>query len=151
MNSVRVRYATFDDESFIIESQLKMAKETENLDLDRVTVTSGVKSVFNDSQKGFYIVGEVNGDVVSCLMITPEWSDWRSNWVWWIQSIYVADEMRKSGIFSNMYTFIKEIVSKKSDVAGIRLYVDNTNLNARQVYRKIGMTDEHYRLFEWMK
>lgn len=151
MVNVKVRYALVEDQAFIVESQLKMAMETESLVLEKLTVTLGVQSVFDDPLKGFYIVGEINGVVVSCLMITPEWSDWRNNWMWWIQSVYVVPEMRKSGIFNLMYNFIKELVLNKPDVAGIRLYVDNTNLRAREVYNRIGMSDEHYRLFEWMK
>ncbi len=151
MENVKVRYALVEDQAFIVESQLKMAMETESLVLEKLTVTLGVQSVFDDPLKGFYIVGEINGVVVSCLMITPEWSDWRNNWMWWIQSVYVVPEMRKSGIFNLMYNFIKELVLNNPDVAGIRLYVDNTNLRAREVYNRIGMSDEHYRLFEWMK
>ncbi len=151
MENVKVRYALVEDQAFIVESQLKMAMETESLVLEKLTVTLGVQSVFDDPLKGFYIVGEINGIVVSCLMITPEWSDWRNNWMWWIQSVYVVPEMRKSGIFNLMYNFIKELVLNNPDVAGIRLYVDNTNLRAREVYNRIGMSDEHYRLFEWMK
>jgi len=37
------------------------------------------------------------------------------------------------------------------EVAGLRLYVDKTNHSAIEVYHKIGMTNRHYDLFEWMK
>jgi GNAT superfamily N-acetyltransferase len=151
MDDIIIRHAGIDDMGFIVDCQIKMAKETENMKLDKLTVTLGVQSVFDDSLKGFYIVGERDGTPVSCLMITLEWSDWRNNWVWWIQSVFVLPEMRKSGIFSMMYTFIKSQVLQDNEVAGIRLYVDNTNLPAREVYKRMGMNDEHYRLFEWMK
>lgn len=151
MNEVKIRYATNDDINFIVDSQINMAMETEKLVLNKEVVQKGVKAVFNDSLKGFYIIGEVNNTPCSCLMITPEWSDWRNNWVWWIQSVFVLPDMRQSGIFGMMYAFIKSNVIENSEVAGIRLYVDNTNLKARKVYENVGMSDEHYRLFEWMK
>lgn len=151
MNDITVRYAKESDRSFIIECQLKMALETENLRLDHHTVEQGVKAVFDDPLKGFYIVTEKEGKHCSCLMVTPEWSDWRNNWVWWIQSVYVVPQMRQMGIYGKMYCFIKSLVSENTEVAGIRLYVDNTNIRAREVYKRMGMTDEHYRLFEWMK
>ncbi|MGE5383555.1 MAG: GNAT family N-acetyltransferase [Omnitrophica WOR_2 bacterium] len=151
MENVLIRQATDADMAFIVESQLKMAFETEGLLLDKLTVTLGVKAVAENPLKGFYIVGESDKALVSCLMITPEWSDWRNNWVWWIQSVYVTPPMRKTGIFGLMYSYIKSLVIEQPDVAGIRLYVDNTNVNAREVYKRIGMNDEHYRLFEWMK
>ncbi|HLN54191.1 MAG TPA: GNAT family N-acetyltransferase [Lentimicrobium sp.] len=174
MKQINIRYATRQDFQFIVDCQLNMACETEGLELDREIVTPGVEAVFDDPLKGFYIVGEEidnNADVTghsefatqagttvdatkrlcSCLMITPEWSDWRNNKVWWIQSVYVLPKYRESGVFRMMYSFIKSLVSERQDVAGIRLYVDNTNLRARDVYKRIGMTDEHYRVFEWMK
>lgn len=151
MSQITIRYAVEEDIPFIVDCQIGMALETENLKLDKQKVTNGVKAVFDDPLKGFYIVGETPEAVCSCLMVTPEWSDWRNNWVWWIQSVFVLPGFRQSGIFGMMYAFVKSLVSEHSDVAGIRLYVDNTNLRAREVYKRIGMTDEHYRLFEWMK
>jgi RimJ/RimL family protein N-acetyltransferase len=40
---------------------------------------------------------------------------------------------------------------QKSDVMGIRLYVDKRNIKAQRVYEAVGMTGEHYSTFEWMK
>jgi len=151
MDEITIRYATEADLPFIVNCQLNMALETENLALNDSVVNKGVEAVFNDPLKGFYIVGESGDTLCSCLMITLEWSDWRNNWVWWLQSVYVMPPMRQSGIFGMMYAFVKSLVSEKTDVAGIRLYVDNTNLRAREVYKRLGMTDEHYRVFEWMK
>jgi ribosomal protein S18 acetylase RimI-like enzyme len=37
------------------------------------------------------------------------------------------------------------------NIQGIRLYVDKTNIHAQKVYKSIGMIDEHYHMFEWMK
>ena len=148
---VRVRYATPDDAGFIISGQMSMALETEQIHLDKSIVQHGVESVFTDPAKGFYIVAEAENSKAACLMITPEWSDWRNAWVWWIQSVYVLPGFRKAGVFGAMYDFIKNEVKQRKDVSGIRLYVDNTNAVARKVYTAIGMTDEHYRTFEWMK
>lgn len=139
------------DSEFIIESQLLMAMETEQMTLDKSTVSQGVKAVFADKSRGFYIIAETEGLRAGCLMITPEWSDWRNAWVWWIQSVYVKPGFRKSGVFGTMYDYIKTMAMKQSDVSGIRLYVDKTNQNAVKVYQKVGMNGDHYRTFEWMK
>ncbi len=151
MEKITIRHATMEDMPFIVESQVKMALETEGMILKKTTATNGVQAVFNNPLKGFYVVGESESTLCSCLMITPEWSDWRNNWVWWIQSVFVTPEMRNSGVFKLMYHYIKALVVQHEDVAGIRLYVDNTNTRAREVYKRIGMSDEHYRMFEWMK
>jgi len=148
---IEVRPASVDDVAFIVSGQLSMALETENLSLDMKTVSTGVKSVFDDPGKGFYVVAFYGEIRCGCLMITPEWSDWRNAWVWWIQSVYVLPEFRKNGIFSTMYSYIKLLVSHRNDVSGIRLYVDISNVAAQEVYYKSGMNGEHYRTFEWMK
>ena len=146
-----IGYAIADDIPFIIDCQLKMAFETEQLELDKATVTKGVEAVFADSAKGFYIVAKKDNSPVACLMITPEWSDWRNALVWWIQSVYVKPDMRKAGVFGMMYDYIKEQVMVNSKVSGIRLYVDKTNERAQEVYRRVGMNGNHYSTFEWMK
>ena len=42
-------------------------------------------------------------------------------------------------------------MEQSPDFKGIRLYVDKRNAAARAVYERLGMTREHYELFEWMK
>ena len=46
---MRIRLATEDDKYIIAKFQVKMAKETENIDLDPEIVENGVMSVFQDS------------------------------------------------------------------------------------------------------
>jgi len=43
------------------------------------------------------------------------------------------------------------MVANDESLKGIRLYVDETNTAAREVYTRLGMNGEHYRVFEWMK
>ena len=50
-----------------------------------------------------------------------------------------------------MYENIQKEVEANANLAGIRLYVDKSNIPAQKVYKKIGMNDEHYALYEWMK
>ena len=150
-DKIQIRNAAPTDITFIAESQLLMAMETEQLQLDKETVFHGARAIFDDNTKGFYIIAESADGIAGCLMITPEWSDWRNAWMWWIQSVYVLPAFRKSGVFAQMYTHIQQMAQQRSDVRGIRLYVDNTNLKAREVYKCVGMSDEHYRTFEWMK
>lgn len=142
-----MREATLNDLDFIVDAQLKMAMETEDLKLDLQVVTQGVKAILTDPGKGTYYIGDENK---GCLLITKEWSDWRNTHVWWIQSLYVLPEARGEGIFAKMYSDLKKMVSCDAGVAGIRLYVDKTNKHAKKVYQKIGMSNEHYELFEWM-
>jgi ribosomal protein S18 acetylase RimI-like enzyme len=146
-----IRVAEKIDIAVITDFQIKMAKETENLDLNPETVKKGVTAVFSDPNLGKYFVAETESGVCASLMLTPEWSDWRNSKVLWIQSVYVLPEFRKSGIFKKMYLHLKSLVENSESYSGLRLYVDKSNHVARNVYRQIGMNGEHYEVFEWMK
>ena len=151
MSDVLFREAVRDDVPAIIDFQLAMARETEELELDHDILTRGVHALFDDPALGRYYVAEVDGEVIGSLMITYEWSDWRNGMVWWIQSVYVMPSFRRRGIYAGLYAHIKTIVEPDPSVRGIRLYVDNRNAAAQQVYARLGMEGEHYRVFEWMK
>jgi len=144
------REANKTDYKVIAGFQEKMAWETEHFKLSNEIVLKGVSAVFEDKTKGKYYVVEEDGKVISSLLTTYEWSDWRNNFVIWIQSVYVLSEYRKKGVFQLMYSEIKTIVENSEKYAGIRLYVDKTNHNAQRVYEKIGMQGNHYSLFEEM-
>jgi len=148
----KIRIANEEDHFTIVDFQMKMAKETEGLELDRETVKLGVMHVLRNPQKGRYLVAVLDGKIVASLMLTPEWSDWRNRCVLWFQSVYVVPEAREKGIFKKMYEHVKQhIVMADEQNAGLRLYVDSSNTNAIEVYKKVGMDGEHYRVFEWMK
>jgi GNAT superfamily N-acetyltransferase len=146
-----VRQATQNDHSEIVEFQLAMAKETEGIELDKATVKSGVKAVLSDKTKGNYYVAETEGQVVSSLLTTFEWSDWRNGTILWIQSVYVKPEFRRKGVYRNMYSYIKSMVLNNEKLNGIRLYADKSNHAAHNTYENLGMNQDHYITFEWMK
>ena len=146
-----IRKAVPSDTEQIAGFQLSMARETENISLDPATVTQGVKAVFSDTSKGNYFVAEQDGHVIASLLTTFEWSDWRNGTVLWIQSVYVLPEFRGKGVYRAMYTHIKSLVEQETKLKGIRLYAEKTNTIAHQVYEKLGMTAEHYQLYEWLK
>ena len=144
------RDATPNDAGAIIDFQLAMARETEDVSLDRVICTRGVRAVFRDPSKGRYFVAEEGGRVAASLLITYEWSDWRDGVVWWIQSVYVRPELRGRRIYAGLYEHVKSIAEREK-ARGIRLYVDKRNTAAQKVYSRLGMNGEHYLVFEWMK
>jgi len=150
-NAVTFRDARHGDAGAIINFQLAMARETEELELDRDTCTRGVEAVFADPNRGRYFVAESEGRVVASLMITYEWSDWRNGVVWWIQSVYVIDELRGQGVYAGLYEYVQSLVKADESIRGIRLYVDRRNSRAQKVYARLGMNGEHYSVFEWMK
>jgi ribosomal protein S18 acetylase RimI-like enzyme len=146
-----IRPASKQDSNYIIDFQIKMAMETENVQLDASVLTEGVMQLFADPAKGKYYVAEENGQVIGCLMTTYEWSDWRCGNVLWIQSVYIIPSQRNKGVYKKMYDHIKALVVNNQGYRGIRLYVDKTNSSAQRVYEKLGMNGEHYQVYEWMK
>jgi GNAT superfamily N-acetyltransferase len=148
---VRIRLATEEDKKAIARFQMEMAKETENIELDMSALIDGITSVFRDPAKGKYIVADDSKNVVACMLLTPEWSDWRNKWVLWIQSVYVLPQNRKQGVFSLLFEYARQTIIRDENIAGIRLYVDNSNSKALEVYKAVGMNGDHYRVFEWMK
>ena len=151
MSEVNYRRAASSDAAAIVEFQIAMARETEDLELNREICTKGVNAVFEDSSRGQYYVGEMDGRVAASTLITYEWSDWRNGVVWWIQSVYVVPDARGRGIYSGLYRQIQEFARADQNVKGIRLTVDKRNTIAQQVYAKLGMDGNHYQVFEWMK
>ena len=148
---IKIRPGLLFDIPVIADYQIKMALETEQLKLDPPTVEKGVSAVFDDPGKGKYWLAELNGEVVGCLLTIPEWSDWRNGTVLWIHSVYVRPDHRQHGIYAKLYAHLRQMVEESKDLRGLRLYVDKTNHRAQKVYEKLGMSGEHYHLFEWMK
>lgn len=145
-----IRKAKPEDAAVIIDFQQKMAWETEKLILVHEKITGGVTAVLHNPTRGQYWVAEENGMVISSLLITYEWSDWRNSEVWWFQSVYVIPGMRRKGIFRSMYEHIK-YEAEKQGIAGLRLYVETNNSGAQKTYESLGMQSEHYRMYEWLK
>jgi malonyl-CoA/methylmalonyl-CoA synthetase len=144
---VRCRPARPDEAEAIAAWNRAMARETEGLALDRQASLEGARRVFRGDVGAFYVIAEVAGERVGQCMITVEWSDWRARPVWWFQSVYVPPAWRRRGVFRALYAHV-EARARAEGAAGLRLYVDRRNQAARAVYRAIGMSDEHYDLFE---
>ena len=147
-SSIAVGRATTEDVAAITQFNIAMAAETEDLALDPQTVHAGVAAVVSEDRRGFYLVARSDGKAVGSLMITYEWSDWRNGNLWWIQSVYVVPSARKQGIFRLLYDNVICLAKQSGDAAGVRLYVEKDNRGAQEVYRKLGMSETAYRVFE---
>jgi GNAT superfamily N-acetyltransferase len=143
-----IRVATSEDADSLIEFNQAMALETEDKNLDPDVLGPGVRAVFGDPHKGFYVVAEDDGQIIGALMVTYEWSDWRNGWFWWIQSVYILPEARGRRIYSRLYEFVKKHATKRGNVCGFRLYVEAENSHARRVYENVGMEASHYCMYE---
>lgn len=124
-----------------------MARETEGLELDAAVLERGVRGVFEQPQRGFYLVAEWNGAAVGGLLVTFEWSDWRNGDYWWIQSVYVVPEARRVGAFRALYAEVERL-ARAARAASLRLYVETANDRAQATYKRLGMHRCHYEMYE---
>jgi GNAT superfamily N-acetyltransferase len=147
---MRIEEAKEIHASDIVEFQIAMAKETEDLELDRSLLEAGVASVFKDNTRGRYYIAVEDKTIVGSFLTTYEWSDWRNGQVVWLQSVFVRPEYRGKGVFRLMYDHIRNMVLN-NQYKGIRLYVERNNDRARKVYENMGMVSHHYDMYEWMK
>lgn len=145
---VDIALATGDDAQAIIDKNWRMANETEGRDLSRDRLDRGVRTLLGDPSKGFYIVAKVGAEAVGQLMVTFEWSDWRAGTFWWVQSVYVDTEFRRTGIYRALYQRVLEMAKADGGVCGVRLYVERHNAVAQATYAALGMERAAYEMFE---
>jgi ribosomal protein S18 acetylase RimI-like enzyme len=148
---LRVRRATSEDAEAIAAFNAAMALETEGKRLLPKVLGAGVRRLLAEPALGFYLVAEAGGQVVACLMVTTEWSDWRNGRFWWIQSVYVQPPWRRRGVFRALYAQVRAAAALEPDVCGLRLYVEHENATAQATYRSLGMQRTDYLLFEQLK
>ena len=147
-DSIDIRNATRDDVTFLRDCNIAMAYESEQKQLAPEVLTRGIVAVFDHPERGFYIVAERDGERVGSLLITHEWSDWRNGGWWWIQSVYVMPDARRSGVFRSMYREIDTRARNTTGVIGLRLYVEKENTRAQATYAALGMEPAYYSLYQ---
>ena len=146
-----LRRARAADAQTIADFNAAMALETEHKHLLPEVIGAGVRRMLEQPQAGFYLVAESDAQVIGCLMVTYEWSDWRNGRFWWIQSLYVRPDWRRRGVFRGLYAHLKEMAAADPDVCGFRLYVEKDNTGAQQTYIDLGMELTEYRIMEELK
>ena len=146
-----VRLGQLSDAAALAEFNRAMARETEGKDLPLDRIRAGVETLLKNPNLGFYVVATREGKIAGSLMVTTEWSDWRNGAFWWIQSVYVRPELRRQGIFRDLYAFVKSCAADEPDVCGYRLYVERDNTGARKTYETLGMRETPYRMYEELR
>lgn len=147
-STIQIRQANANDALTLADFNIAMARETEERALDRTTITAGVQAIFDNSDRGFYVVADAGEQIAGSLMITKEWSDWRNGVFWWVQSVYVAPDFRRRGIYKMLYQHVKYLAQNTGGVCGFRLYVEKDNNRAQQTYESLGMQTTDYLMYE---
>lgn len=150
-NTIQIRKAKVHDSRIIADFNIAMAIETENIVLKDDIISKGVSNLLNQPNLGFYLIAEMDGQIVGSLMITYEWSDWRNGLIWWIQSVYVRPGYRRKGVYTALHEYVRNMLAEDSSIRGLRLYVEKNNEAARGTYESLGMYETNYRLYEEIK
>jgi ribosomal protein S18 acetylase RimI-like enzyme len=150
-DAISIRKAQARDVSVIAAFNGAMALETEHKSLFPDRVNAGVQRLIGEPALGFYLVAQAQGEVIACLLVTNEWSDWRCGLFWWIQSVYVVAAWRRRGVYRRLYDFVRDLARADPGVCGFRLYVEKDNANAQATYASLGMAPTDYLIYEELK
>jgi len=150
--AARVRDGRASDAPLLVQWMLAMAWQTEHKRLNAVVLERGVAAVFERPERGRYFVAECAdahgaSNAAGMLLLTREWSDWRCGDWWWIQSVYVAPEFRRRGVYRALHAHVRELARATPGVCGLRLYVEKQNIAAQTTYTALGIGDAGYFVF----
>lgn len=150
MSDLSIRPATIADADLVARWNIQLAEESEDKTLAPEVLAAGVRQVLADPHKGRYFIATVDGQPVGQTMVTYEWSDWRNGWIWWIQSVFVKAEFRRRGIYRALHNHVAATARQSGKVVGLRLYVEQNNTIAREVYENCGLRPAGYLVYERM-
>ena len=148
---ITIRPAASPDLATLVDFNRAMAAESEDKGLEAQTLQAGIQHLLDHPAEGFYLVAQADtrdACVVGALMVTYEWSDWRNGRFWWIQSVYVHPEHRRTGVYSALHAAVRNRATQDPQACGIRLYVEKENAGAQATYHSLGMRETDYRLYE---
>lgn len=152
LDNLNIRRAKPEDAPTIASFSAAMAHETEGRHLDLERLHKGTSALLESIDRGFYMVAEIEqaGDrqLLGQLMITYEWSDWRNGVFWWVQSVYIDRTWRRQGVFRRMHQAVLQEAKARTDVCGVRLYVDKDNPIAHITYERLGLIRSAYQIYE---
>ena len=151
-----IRPATPEDAETIAGFNAALAEETEDKHLDRPTLLAGVAALLARPERGRYWLAcrpasdgdDEAGAPIGQVAVTYEWSDWRNGNLWWLQSVYVAKDARRQGVFARLLAEVAAAAEADPEVAGLRLYVERDNTPAQATYTAAGFQRPGYLVME---
>jgi hypothetical protein len=79
----------------LVDFSMSMAKETEDLELNKDTITQGTINCVKNPKLGMFLVAFTEDDIpVGQTMVTFEMSAALGGMIYWIQSVYVKPDYR---------------------------------------------------------
>lgn len=146
-----VRRGISSDLEGLIRLTQTLATETENgLVLHeeklRVGIARGLPAEAEENEEELspkYWVAERRSDgrLVGFLAVSPEWSDWWATCYWWVISVFVEADSRRSKVATALFASM-EADSAAAGVQTVNLRVESENAGAQQFYKRIGFAED---------
>ncbi len=147
MEPIAIRPAATGDVDIIVRFNMEMALESEGRGLSPETLRRGVEASLGDPGLGEYFLAETGGKVAGQIRVTREWSDWNGGFYWWIKNVYVPPPARRRGIYAALHAHVRGL-AREAGACGLLHYDYRENAPARSVYRRLGMDQSHYLIYE---
>lgn len=148
-NNWTVRIADLKDLDALTSFSIRIAKETENKNIDDSLVKLGIERVLKDSEKGITFVACDRDEVIGCFMINgKEWSEWRNGYILWLTGTYTHPDYRRMGVRKTLFEHAKKWAKSQPDVKGIRGYRHKSNNAIHSAALTGGMQQTAYRINE---
>ena len=144
---MKVRRATLEDLSILVEFTFREAEEAENETKDLKLLEKGIETALKDHSVAIYwiLVDEKNENPIGSISALKEWSDWNAGYYWWIQSMYIVPEERGKGHMSALIDAVESEMKNQNGLE-LRLYVHEQNEKAIRAYGKTGFEKSQYKI-----
>ncbi len=141
-----IRLPTAKEVTILARYNRDAAVEANNPPLDVAKSIAGVQAIIDDPRIGFFLVIEESEQIISMLLITREWSDWRNADWYLIQSVYTLPDHRRKGCFTRLLAAVEKMARDDVQCCGLKLEVRKDNHRAQAVYTTLGFSDFHHKV-----
>ena len=150
-NTFTIRLARIEDAKKLAEF-CELLRESLEMPVQQEKLLPGVSAPIKDLSKGMYLVATEahKSELIGCLMITYEWDTGNNAFIWWIQDVFVDGNWRRKGVFQALYKHTIKMAKDKGNVCTIKIHVNDDNLNAQKIYKRLGMTDTSNFMYEFI-
>ena len=149
-NKFTIRLARIEDARRLAEF-CELLRESLEMPVQQEKLLPGVSAPIKDLSKGMYLVATEahRSELIGCLMITYEWDPGNNAFTWWIQEVFVDSNWRRKGVFQALYKHTIKMAKDKGNVCTIKIHVNDDNLNAQKIYKRLGMIDTSNFMYEF--
>ena len=140
----RIRSAQPGDVDTLIAFTLREGRDGSGTELSADAVRRGVMAAFDHPRRATYWVVESGDQVVAAASIVTEWSNFYGADYWWIQSIFIVDAHRGTGLLDTILDHLAS-EARAAGALDLRLYAHAGNERALRAYRRCGFAEMSYR------